>query len=60
MPEKDLIGIQREDLRLGEAPLDLNREHHLLHLAMEGAVGRKKKVARQLHGQCRRALNLAP
>ena len=58
MSQKNLIGVEREDLRLGEAPLDLDREHRLLHLAMKRAVGRKKQIARQLHGQGRCALHL--
>src|SRR5271166_1981735 len=52
----DLIRIQSKDLRLREAALDLDGEHHLLHLAAEVAVGREEKVARQLHGQSRSAL----
>ena len=48
--EVNLVGVQNKDLRLGEAPLDLNGQHHLLHLAPEIAVGRKKQVARELHG----------
>src|SRR5580658_8405380 len=60
MPQENLIGIQRENLRLGEVPLDLNRKHRLLHLAMERAVWRKKQVARQLHGQGRCTLHLPP
>src|ERR1700732_4819950 len=35
MPQKNLIGVEREDLWFGEATLDLNRQHHFLHLAME-------------------------
>ena len=57
--ERNLVGVEREDLRLGEAALDLDGQHRLLHLAMEGAIGRKKKIARQLHGQGGRALHSA-
>ena len=59
MAQVDLVGVQGEDLRLGEAALDLDRQHHLLHLAPEVAVGRKKQVARQLHGQRGSALGAA-
>ena len=59
MAEKNLVGIEREDLRLGESALDLDGQHRLLNLAMKRAVGREKKIARQLHGQRRRALHLA-
>jgi hypothetical protein len=55
----NLVGIQGKNLRLGETALDLVGEHGLLHLAMKRAVGRKKKIARQLHGQSGRALHLA-
>ena len=57
--EKNLVGIQGKDLRLGETALDLDREHRFLHLALPTAVGRKEKIARQLHGQRRCALHLA-
>ena len=57
--EKNLVGVEREDLRLGEAALDLDGEHRLLHLALQRAVGREKKIARQLHGQRGGALHLA-
>jgi len=47
----DLVGVHGEDLRLGVAALDLQREQHLLHLAAEGAVAAvKEEVAGQLHG----------
>src|SRR3981081_2296897 len=51
MTEKNLIGIEREDLRLGEAALDLDGEHGFLHFAVKGAIGREKQIARQLHGE---------
>src|ERR1700729_1173608 len=34
MPQKNLIGVERKDLRFGEATLHLNREHHFLPLAL--------------------------
>ena len=43
MAEEDLIGIECEDLRFGKAPLDLDRKHRLLHLAMKRTIGRKKQ-----------------
>ncbi len=57
--EIDLVGVQGEDLRLGETPLDLHRQQRFLNLAMKGPVGRKKKIARQLHGQGGSALHSA-
>ena len=57
--EINLVGVQSKDLRLGEAPLNLDGQHHFLHLAPEIAVGRKKQVARELHGQRRSALGPA-
>ena len=49
--EKNLVGVEREDLRLGEAALDLDGEQRLLHLAIKRAVGREKQIARELHGE---------
>ena len=46
-------------MRLGEAALDLDGEHGLLHLALPAPVGREEKIAGQLHGQRRGALHLA-
>jgi len=48
-----------ENLRLGEAPFDLNGQHRLLNFAVKRAVRGEKQVARQLHGQSRSALHLA-
>ena len=59
VPEKNLVRIEREDLRLGETALDLDGQHRLLHLALTAAIGRQKKIARELHGQGRSALHLA-
>ena len=57
--EKNLVGVEGEDLRLGEAALDLDGEHRFLHFALPAAVGRKKKIAGKLHGQRGRTLNFA-
>ena len=57
--EKNLVGVEREDLRLGEAALDLDGQHRFLHLALPAAVGREEKIAGELHGQRRCALHLA-
>ena len=35
VPQRNLVRIQRKDLRLGEAALDLNGQHRFLHLAMK-------------------------
>ena len=58
MPQKNLVGVEGEDLFLGEAALDLDRHHDLLHLAPELAVRTEEQVARQLHGQ--RGCTLGP
>ncbi len=51
MRQVHLIRIHGEDLRLGVAPLDLQREQHLLHLAAEAAIAAvQKKISGQLHG----------
>ena len=57
--EINLVGVEGENLWLGETPLDLHRQQRFLNLAMKGAVRRKKKIARQLHGQGRGALHPA-
>ncbi len=36
--QEDLIGVQGEDLLLGEVPLDLHGQHGLLHFAVEIAL----------------------
>ena len=58
-PHIDLVGIQRKDLRLGEAPFDLQRQEDLLQLATVSLLRGEKEVSRQLHRQRRRALRLA-
>src|SRR5579885_829664 len=47
--EKNLIGVEREDLRLGEATLDLDREHRFLDFALPASVGGEEEVACELH-----------
>src|SRR5215472_12558739 len=59
MPQRNLVRVQSKNLRLGEAPLDLDRKHRLLYLALPSPIGREKQVARQLHRQRGRALNLS-
>ena len=51
MAEEYLVGVEREDLRLGEPALDLDGEQRFLHLAIKRAVGRKKQIAGELHGE---------
>ncbi len=49
--EVHLVGVHGEDLRLGVAALDLQREEHLLHLAAEAAVAAvEEEIAGELHG----------
>ena len=59
MAEINLVGVQGENLRLGETALDLHRQQRFLNLAMKRAVGRKEEIARQLHGQGGCALHSA-
>src|SRR5438477_561487 len=42
MPEKNLVGIQSENLGLGKTTLDLNRQQRLLDFSMKRAIGREK------------------
>ena len=49
--EEYLVGVEREDLRLGESALDLDGEQRLLHLAVKRAIGREKQIAGELHGE---------
>ena len=51
MAKEDLVGVEGENLLLGEAALNLDGHHHLLHLAPELAVRVEKQVAGELHGQ---------
>src|SRR6185437_16927323 len=44
VPEVNLIGIQRQNLLLGKAPFNLDRQQHFLDLAMERAVRREKQI----------------
>src|SRR5207244_9614155 len=59
MSQKNLVTIQSEDLLLGEAALDLQRQHDFLDFAAVVAIGREKQVARELHGQSGGALRPA-
>jgi len=59
MSQENLVAVQGKDLRLGETALDLDGEHHLLHLAPEGAVRAQEQVAGKLHGQGGSALRPA-
>src|SRR5579863_7183999 len=51
MAESNLVGIKSEDLRLGEATLDLDGEHGFLYLALPASIRRQEEIARELHGQ---------
>jgi hypothetical protein len=57
--EEYLVGVESEDLRLGETALDLDGQQRLLHLAIKRAVGREKQIAGQLHGECGRSLHFS-
>ena len=46
-------------MRLGETPLNLNREQCFLDFAMKRTVRREEQVARQLHGESGTTLHLA-
>src|SRR3954447_90486 len=59
MSEKNLVRIEREDLRLSETPLDLDGEHGFLHLALPAAIRREEEIAGKLNGQCGCALYLS-
>src|ERR1700722_11848336 len=56
LPQINLVGVQSKDLLFGERTLYLNGEKNLLQLASERLLAGEKKIARQLHGQGRRAL----
>ena len=49
--------IQREDLVLGERPLDLDGTHHLTQLCLEAARAARFEQPRHLHGDGRAAGN---
>src|ERR1700726_24506 len=49
--EEYLVGVEREDLRLRKSALDLDGEQRFLYFAIKRAVGRKKQIARELHGE---------
>ena len=59
VPQVNLIGVEGEDLLLGESALDLNRQERFLDFAVPGPVGRKKKIAGQLHGEGGSTLHFA-
>src|SRR5690606_19209662 len=52
----DLIYVELEDLILGEAVLDLEREQGFVKLAGERLLRGQEEVARDLHGDGARAL----
>lgn len=54
--EVDLIGVEGEDLLLGEGALDLDGEVGLLDFAPEIAVVVEEEIASELHGEGGRAL----
>ena len=58
MAEEYLVGVEGEDLRLGEPPFDLDGEQRLLNLAIKGTVRREKQIAGELHGEGGGSLHL--
>jgi hypothetical protein len=58
--EVDLVAVQREDLALRVALLDLDGEDRLLDLALPGLLVGEEQVARELLRQRARAAGLAP
>ena len=50
LAQEDLVGVDLEDLRLGELLLDAQREQHLVELAHEAAFAAQERGAGQLHG----------
>jgi hypothetical protein len=59
LSEVDLVEIQLQDLVLGQAVLDLEREQRLVQLSRERLFRGEKEVARHLHGDRARALAAA-
>ena len=55
--EIDAIEIKRDDLILAVARLQIQCEHRLLHLAVEGAFGFEEQILGELLGQRRPALD---
>src|ERR1700679_977001 len=55
----NLIRVELEDLLLGKAPLNLNREENLLELTAIRLLGREEEIARKLHSQGGGALRAA-
>ncbi|NJN39928.1 MAG: hypothetical protein HC807_02345, partial [Gammaproteobacteria bacterium] len=60
LTEVDLVDIDLEDLVLGQARLDPEREEHLVGLPDQRLVGREEEVSGHLHGDRTGALPLAP
>ena len=56
-PEIDPVEIEFENFVLGETAFQPEGQHHLLHLAAQGPLGRQEEVLGQLLGQCRTALD---
>ena len=54
------VEIEGQDVVLGQHPLQLQRQHSLLHLAAKSLIRGKKNVPRQLLGQGRGALRDPP
>ena len=50
LAEVDLVGVHVEDLLLREAALELEGDEDLGEFALQGAGGREKEAARELHG----------
>ncbi len=55
--EIEAVQIQRQDLVLAVASLQIDREDRLLHLAAEGAVGLEEQILGELLGERRSALD---
>ena len=55
--EIDAVQVQSEDLVLAVAPLQIQRQHGLLHFAVEGAARAEEQVLGQLLGDGGTALH---
>ena len=58
-PRSTRLRIELEDLLLAEFLLELERDHDLRQLALDGFFRRQKERARKLHGDRRAALLVA-
>src|SRR5438105_848511 len=58
--QENLIAVHGKNLLFGEVALNLQRQNHLLNLAAEMALRRKKQIARELHGKRGSALRARP